>query len=486
MKFTAGAAAILTIAGIANSAARPSHGVAVQQEIAVEHNLLYYTVIRNHPDPPMSLVDQMARRHVPGVSIAVIHNGKIEWAKAYGVTKLGGPPVTPETIFGAASMSKPLTAMAVLQLAQEGRIDLDRNVNDYLKSWKLPENQYTVRKKVTVRELLSHTSGIGTHNGAIYNPAKGIPTVLQILNGEKPATTPPVRVEAEPGSKYAYANGGYLILELLITEISGKPFAQYMQDAILRPLGMTHSTFAAPLPPEKAAQAATGYWENGKDGISPANFVEPNAAAGGLWTTASDYARFVIELTDEYSGKSHLILNQTTARMMVTAGMGPSKNMRWGLGVRVGGSAPDIYFEHGGSALYQCDMVGYVKGEGVVVLTSGGGGGLLTDEIVRSVAHVYGWPDFQPVERTMAAVDPAIYNGLVGTYDFIKVTREGDKLMAEIPLGSQRQELVPESPTHYFLRGGLTDIVFDLGPSGRATGLEFVTSMVHWHKDRTQ
>jgi CubicO group peptidase (beta-lactamase class C family) len=461
-----------------------SNGLSAHREKAVEENLRYETVIKGRPDPGMSLLERMVKLHVPGASIAVIHDMRVEWAKGYGVARLGGPPVSTSTLFSAASMSKPLTAMAVLRLAQQGKVDLDTDVNVYLKSWKLPANQYSKNHLVTVRELLSHTSGIGTHNGAIYDPDKGVPTILQVLNGQPPATTPPVRVEAEPGKKYAYSNGGYLILQILITDLTGKTFVQSMDELVLVPLGMTRSTFAAPLPPDETANAATGYAEDGTAVTAPGHFVEPNTAAGGLWTTATDYAKFVIELQKECSGQSHLILNQKMARMMVTQGMGPSANIRWGLGVRVGGTPPKVYFEHGGSAAFQDDMVGYISGDGVVVLTNGGGGGQLVDEIVRSVAQTYSWPDFQPVEHTVVSVDPFKFAGLVGTYDFIRVTQDGTHLMAEIPLGTRKQELLPESDTQYFLRDGPTRLIFDMNSDGKATGLEFVTSMVHWHRDK--
>src|ERR1700756_3420869 len=203
---------------------KSANGSAVLREKAVEENLHYLAVIKGRPDPGMLLVDPMSRLHVPGVSIAVIHDKRIDWSKGYGVARLGGPPVSASTtLFSAASMSKPVTAMAVLRLVQEGKIDLDADVNSYLKSWKIPVNEYTKNHPVTVRELLSHTSGIGTHNGALYDPDKGVPSVFQILEGQAPATTPPVRVESEPGKKYAYANGGYLILELLISDLTGKP-----------------------------------------------------------------------------------------------------------------------------------------------------------------------------------------------------------------------------------------------------------------------
>ena len=459
-------------------------GSAERREMVVEQNLRYLTVIKGRPDPGMSLADQMSRLHVPGVSIAVIHNQRIDWSKGYGVTRLGGPPVSASTLFGAASMSKSVTAMAILRLVQEGKIDLDVDVNTYLKSWKVPANEFTKDHPVTVRELLSHTSGIGTHGGMIYDPDKGVPSMLEILDGKPPATTPPVRVESEPGKKYAYANGGYLILELLITELTGKSFAEAMKELVLAPIGMSQSTYEAPLTPAKAATAATAYDENGTTGYAPEHIVEPNAAAGGLWTTATDYAKFVIELQKEYEGKSHRVLNQKMAKMMVTAGMGPSESIRWGLGVRVGGAPPHIYFEHGGSAVYQCDMVGYPSGDGVVVLTNGGGGGPLSDQIVRSVAQAYGWPDFQPVEHTVVPVDPSKFGRYVGTYDFIKVTQDGSHLMAEIPIGSKTQELFPESDTQYFLRDIGTRIIFDVKADGSVTGLEFITTYVHWHRDK--
>jgi CubicO group peptidase (beta-lactamase class C family) len=459
---------------------------AARHEKAVEDNLHYLAVIKGRPDPGMSLADQMSRLHVPGVSIAVIHDKRIEWSKGYVVARLGGPPVSASTLFGAASMSKPVTAMAVLRLVQEGKIDLDADVNTYLKSWKIPANEYSKEDPVTVRELLSHTSGLGTHDGALYDPDKGVPSMVDILDGKPPATTPPVRVEWEPGKKYAYANGGYMILELLVSELTGKPFAEAMTELVLAPIGMGHSTFQAPLSPAKAATATMAYDESGTRGTAAKHFVEPNAAAGGLWTTATDYAKFVIELQKEYAGESHRVLDQKMARMMVTAGMGPSESIRWGLGVRVGGTPPDIYFEHGGSALFQCDMVGYPSGDGVVVLTNGGGGGSLSDQIVRSVAQAYAWPDFQPVEHTAVHVDPSKFRRYLGTYDFIKVTQDESHLMAEIPLGSKAEELFPESETQYFLRDAPTRVVFDVNPDGSVTGLEFITTYVHWHRDKNR
>ncbi len=225
----------------------------------VQNRLSRYVVIRDSKNDEMNLASQMKVLGVPAVSIAAIRNGTIDWARAYGVSSLQGAPVSTTTLFGAASISKPVTAIGVLKLVEDGKIDLDANVNQYLKRWKIPDNQFTANQKVTVRELLNHTSGIGTHNGEIYDPSAPIPTLLQLLEGESPARTPPVRIEAIPGTKFAYSNGGYLVLSLLIEDVTGEPFAEYMKRTVLDPIGMKHSTFDSPLPVRWRAQAATAY-----------------------------------------------------------------------------------------------------------------------------------------------------------------------------------------------------------------------------------
>jgi CubicO group peptidase (beta-lactamase class C family) len=200
----------------------------------------------------------------------------------------------------------------------------------------------TVKQKVTVRELLNHTSGIGTHNGEIYDPSSPVPTLLQLLEGEKPARTAAVRVKAVSGTKFAYSNGGYLVLSLLIEDVTGQSFPAYMKRTVLDPIGMKHSTFDVPLPLEWRARAATAYGTDGKLPVPPSKFVEPNLAAGGLWSTPTDLAKLLLEVQREYDGKSHRVLHQQTVRMMVSPDKGLSLPRRYGLGFEVGGS-PEIH-----------------------------------------------------------------------------------------------------------------------------------------------
>src|SRR5438876_8858011 len=130
--------------------------------------------------------NRMAHYHVPGLSLACTHNGTVEWNQAFGVARVSGDPVTPETLFQASSISMPVTAVAVLRLVEQGKLNLDVDVNQYLRSWKLPSNRFTEKKKVTLRELLSHTAGATVHGFAGYATGQKVPTLVQVLNGESP------------------------------------------------------------------------------------------------------------------------------------------------------------------------------------------------------------------------------------------------------------------------------------------------------------
>lgn len=448
-------------------------GSPKERRAVVEDHLTRYVVLKNSARQYMQLASQMESLHVPAVSMAAIRNGRIDWAQAYGVSSLGGERATTRTLFGAASMSKPVVAVGVLKLVEGGRIDLDTDVNHYLKRWKVPENAFTNENKVTVRELLNHTSGIGTHNGEIYDPSQPIPTFLQLLDGEKPARSPAVRVEAPPATKFAYSNGGYLVLALLIEDVTGETFAQYMKRAVLDPMGMKESTFDAPLPPAWARRGATGYWEDGKSGIPPAKFVAANLAAGGLWTTPTDLAKFLIEIQREYEGASHEVLHQPTAQMLAMPGLGG-----WGLGFKVQGNPKNPVLSHEGSGVFQDDMLIYLHGNGFIVMTSGGNGGALADELIRSAGIVYGFTDFRPLERTSIEVSPEILSRYPGTYGFVKVAMVGGRLTAEIPEGSRPQTLYADSPTHFYVLDGPQELQFDTNGL-RAENVKFITPMNH-------
>jgi CubicO group peptidase (beta-lactamase class C family) len=479
-----------------NAAVDPSAGakklISAQADTDEQHiariigGLRSAVEIKGESGQNMKLADRVAYYHASGASIAFIHNGKIEWARGFGVNKAGGLPVTPDTIFQAASISKPVTAMTVLKLAQEGKINLDVDVNQYLTSWKLPENQFTQEKKVTIREILSHTAGINVHGFGGHDPRLTVPTVLQVLDGQPPAQNPPIRVVTVPGTQWQYSGGGYTVLQQLLVDHFGEPFPQLMQRIVLDPIGMKHSTFQQPLPPSLLPTAAFTTDENGKP-LQVAGFTYVELAAGGLWTTPSDLARFLIEVQNEYAGTSHQVLSEPTARQMLTpiplAQLGTTGS--YGLGFSVGGSSSNQYFGHEGTNNgFGSYMIAYKNGDGAVVMVNGGT--QLVYEILRGIAQEYHWPDFKPTEHTLASVDPRVYDSLVGTYGYINVTREGDHLMGEIPGGVPKAQLYPDSATSYFLREFQIELTFDHDDQGKANAVEFVTPMTHQHLERTK
>ena len=355
-------------------------------------DLLPPTITQGEKPATTKLSDRMAALHVPGVSIAVIHDGKIEWAKGYGAASVGGAPVTPETLFQAASISKPVTAMAVMHLVQTGKLNLDTDVNQYLKSWKVPTNDFTQKTKITLRELLSHTAGMTVHGFPGYASDAPLPTLVQVLNGAKPANSPAIFVDIAPGSEWRYSGGGFVVTQELLLDVTGKPFPTFMKETVLGPAGMTRSTYEQPLPKSRMGEAAMPYHSNGQP-TAGGPHVYPEMSAAGLWTTPSDLARFAIELQNALTGKSS-VLSATSAKEMLT----PIKG-NWGIGIGVGGGAAHPYFQHGGSNDgFQCNLVAYSSGDGVAIMTNGDSGGQLIGEILRTIAYQHKWPDFAPRE----------------------------------------------------------------------------------------
>ncbi|HXB68369.1 MAG TPA: serine hydrolase [Candidatus Acidoferrales bacterium] len=442
----------------------------IEQRIQrIQDSIPAQVVVKGEPASTTKLADRMAALHVPGVSIAVIHDGKIEWARGFGVTRAGGPPVTPDTLFQAASISKPVAAMAVLLLVQSGKLSLDTDVNQYLKTWKLPANSFTGRTKVTIRELLTHTAGLTVHGFAGYASDAPVPTLLQVLDGEKPANSAPIRVDTEPGTAWRYSGGGYVIAQQLLQDVTGEPFAKLMNDTVLTPIGMAKSTYQQPLPKDRLSEVAMPYRGDGQP-VPGGPHVYPEMAPAGLWTTPSDLARYAIEVQRSLTGASNRVLSAAMVHQMLTPGLNQQ-----GLGPGTGGSAQHPYFTHGGANEgYRCNLVAYNDGDGLVVMTNGDNGGQLASDIQRSVAREYGWPDFQPVEHTVTKVDSKILDAYAGVYrgsvDVFMVTREGDQLFVQLA-GQPKFPAFPESERRFFLKVFDAQIAFEADSNGRATKL---------------
>ena len=412
----------------------------------------------------------MIRLHIPGVSVAVLHGGAIEWSKGYGITRAGGAPVTPDTRFQAGSISKPVTALAALRLVHQHRLTLDDDVNGWLKDWKLPTPP---GERVTLRELLSHTAGTTVHGFPGYAAGAPVPSIDDVLTGRSPANTEPVVVDTAPGTAWRYSGGGYTVVQKLIGDVTGQPFAQVLSDEVLRPAGMTRSSFAQPLDVALLANAAWPHDGTGKP-VTGGPHTYPELAAAGLWSTPGDLLRYAVAVRDSARGKSGALLDKAIATEMLTPGKG-----NYGLGLEVRVAATDREFAHGGSNEgYENFLVAYTgSGDGVAVMTNGAQGNELALEITRSVAAAYGWPGYRSIERASVPIFAATRARLIGNYAIpglgsFAITGSGPGLAVSLKEGVS-EPLYASSPDSYFILS--SDMVFHVNTSGRDVSGRIVT-----------
>lgn len=426
---------------------------------AVETGLTPPVVLKGRPVPRSSIAERMKALKVHGISVAVIQDYAIAWSKGYGVADVEAQrAVTADTLFLAGSISKPVAAVGALSLVEQGKWKLDEDVNGYLKSWKVPGNEFTKAEKVTLRRLLSHTAGLTVHGFPGYSSTSPVPTISQILDGAKPANTPAVRVDLTPGSVFRYSGGGFTVAQLLMTEVADAPFAELMQRTVLTKAGMRQSTFENPLPERLRGAAASGYKADGS--VIPGRYhTYPEMAAAGLWTTASDLARFVIEIQKAREGRSNGVLKQATVEQMLR----PEKQ-NYGLGFGITERDGLKRFGHGGTdAGFQALLSGTFDGRGVVVLTNSENGAGLAGEIALAVAAAYGWPD-KPREREAITMKPEALAVFAGEYKAdrigrVKIRVEGDHLVFT-GAGVNDVALYPQSVDTFFSLGGVPDLKF--------------------------
>jgi CubicO group peptidase (beta-lactamase class C family) len=442
---------------------------AVDARIArVESGLLPPYVIAGRSLPAKTLAQRMSELKTPGVSIAVLHEGAIEWAKGYGVMETGtAMPVTPRTLFQAASISKPIAALAALRLVEQGRLSLDEDVNVKLVSWKVPGNEFTRTEKVTLRRLLSHSAGLTVQGFGGYPADAPVPTLVQVLDGQKPANSDAVRVDVVPGKIWRYSGGGYTVAQQLMMNVTGRPFPVLLAELVLKPVGMEDSTYEQPLPGSLRPVAASGHTSDGR--LLPGRYhTYPEMAAAGLWTTPTDLARFLLEVRRALRGESP-VLTAEMARQMTT-----DQKSGYGLGLSIEGTGPSASIGHGGSNEgFKCQMMAFVEnGDGAVIMTNGDRGGFLAAEVQRAIAREYGWPSFQAVEKKVVSVDPKSLAALEGRYELRPGKFLDVKLVAGtlfIAEGEWKTELYPQAETSFFEMEEGHDILFVKGPDGRVT-----------------
>jgi CubicO group peptidase (beta-lactamase class C family) len=345
--------------------------------------------------PPQTLAQRMAYYATPGASIGVGDDGEVAWARGFGVRTMGtADAVTATTPFQAGSISKPVFALAVMRLVEQGRLDLDADVNGYLTSWRVPANGGW-QPRITLRQLLSHTAGTTVHGFRGYPASGPWPTPVEVLRGVPPANTPEVIVDLLPGLAFRYSGGGSTIAQQVVVDVLGRPFPELMRELILDPVGMADSTFEQPLPVAIAARAATAHPLNGQPLAGGWN-VYPEMAAAGLWTTAADLSRLAVSLVQALrEEQSALPLKTETVAAMLRpqlADEGIGEHFV-GLGWYCSGEGDDFSFGHSGvDEGFLAELRVYPARRKAAAVIINAHGWLLPGEIFKAIGREYGWP----------------------------------------------------------------------------------------------
>ncbi|MEO8474378.1 MAG: serine hydrolase [Chryseolinea sp.] len=469
MKSSCWIAVTLTIASCSPSKEPMANSNTVKVEKGLSANVYF------QGDSTWTIEQRMKHYGVPGVSIAVIKDNKIDWIKTYGVmNKERKEPVTTKTLFQAGSISKPVAAYAALHVAEAGKINLDENINTYLKSWKLPENEFTADKKVALKHLLNHSGGITVHGFLGYSPDMPVPTLLQVLDGAPPANSPPIRIDKKPEESFRYSGGGYTIMQQMLIDIEGKPFPEILRDIVLQPIGMSNSTYEQPLTGSALGMAATGYVPDGTM-TKGERHTYPEMAAAGLWTTAEDLALFAIDVQKTFKGESNRVVSKAMAKKMLT----PFVSDFVGLGLFLTKRKDNFYFGHGGwDEGFSSEMLAHRdKGYGVVVLTNSNHPEFIS-ELINSVARVYGWEeylhDFNKVDMDTAQF--ALFKGRYynGTDGSIRIFNKGAHLYLKYLKAPEADELIRISDSSYVTTKNARAMQFKINPKDGKLNVVFI------------
>ncbi|MGA9794410.1 MAG: serine hydrolase domain-containing protein [Rhizomicrobium sp.] len=454
---------------------------------AVENNILPIVRIAGR-DERWPLQARMEHYGVPAVSIAVMKDGVLDWAAGYGLREVGSLSLTDEnTVFMGASTSKPVSAFLVMQLVERGVLALDADINSYLKRWQLPDNPLTAGAPVTLRNMLNHTAGLTVNGWPVCPKGRPLPTVFDLLEGTRPPVDDPgpnefvmpaVRVNKRPNGSRRYSGGGFLLAQLAAEDMTGKTFDVLADEMIFGPLGMTRTTFQSnPLAAKFASNVASGH---GPDGVAlPGGYhVSPEMAAGGIFTTAADYARFHIGFRDAWLGKPHSVLSQDSARLMASR---PGDG-EFGLGWRVLGAGHSCRVNHGGSnGGYQSETNSYLEtGDGAMVFTNAVAGQFLFSEILNGIAETYDWPDFLVPEKRVVPVPKNMLSKFEGQYRItsgielpvMNIWSEDGQLKSEVPgLRAGVRTLFMDDTGRFFSQSGPYETSIVYGEDGRALEL---------------
>lgn len=443
---------------------------SLQERISrVENGLQPRLQVIGFDVPKYNVEERLKELGIPGVSVAVFKDGAIEWAKGYGMAdSTEQRPVTTETLFQAGSISKAVAAIRALQLVEEGLLDLDADVNNYLTSWQLPDNEFTAKEKVTTRRILNHSAGLTIHGFPGYSKGDAIPSVPDILDGK--GNTDSVRVFKEPGGRFKYSGGGYTIMQLMMADLEQRPFAEIMDEQVLRPLGMTSSTYENPLPKRYHQRAAAGYLSDGREVAGNWN-IYPEMAAAGLWTTPSELVLWGKAVQQVQQSQEDGFLKVETVNEMLT----PNEDDT-GLGPYV----VKHYYGHGGADQgFRAElMVWHELPIAVAVMSNSNQGSTIIWEVLLSLAEEYNLPGLTPRTREFKAQTPDALARFTGKYRFpesgdasIEIKEDGLEFSADL-FSTGSVYLLPETDSIFFNKQSGTYYEF-LWEDGAVTGVKF-------------
>ncbi len=439
---------MITLLSLALAISLAPEEAQIDKEIYQFENALAPTFQLKNKEQTYNIRDQLQRYNIPAVSVSIIDEGKIAWSHAWGVKVAGSKEqVTADTLFQAASISKPIAAFSVVQLVEAGKLDLDTPINQYLESWQLPENHFTQKTPVTLKHLLSHTAGTTVHGFPGYKVGVPYPTTKQIVTGSGAANTSAVKVDYEPGTNWRYSGGGYTVMQLALEDQLGASFSNIINKLTVKPVGMNNSFFDFILPAEKFSIIAKGHKRNG-DMVESGYVVHPESAAASLWTTPTDIAKFSLEMLKAVEGKPEALLSQKSAEKMLTHVKGG-----YGLGFSlVMDDNKVIGFKHGGSNVgYRAYMITLLDGKGAIVMTNSDNGMKIIEEVLSAAANMYDWPIYKSEVKNWRPASQNEKAKLSGAYAFdfqgrqirFNITPKGDGYLVE--------SLDNLSPTEFFI-----------------------------------
>jgi CubicO group peptidase (beta-lactamase class C family) len=454
--------------------------LARERRGAVEDGLMRAVYLKGLRLDRLSLSERMAFYRVPGLSLSAFDRSAPEWSGVYGQADAQtGRPLTSETVFQAGGLAELMTAAAVFRLAGQGTIDLDEDVRGRLKTWSFPADAAPPRGRLTWRLLLAHAAGLSEQRLEGYGPEEAQPTIPQVLSGQKPAKNAPVwSLSRSVASRKAWTSElGYALVQQALEDAVGKPFEVLMREAVIEPLGLRHTFFAARPDEGRSAETAVGHTREGA--ALPGRWrCYPELAAKGLWTTASDYTVFLGQLLREAQGEPVRLLSSAGARALLSPQV-----ENFGFGFLADGRGDEITFHAlKKTAGFAAGFVIYpAKGQGLVFLTDSENGDVLADEILAAAAAAYEWPHYRPVEKDVLRLTPETYGEYVGRYEvnpqYALDVAWQDYYLVIRPTGQAATKFYAEGRTLFYSTDPYIRIQFYKDARG------VVSSLVLWQRD---